>query len=66
MKPDVELTSSDILDAMQMVATVRVPNRVLRIVRIRLWLATRIMVLAALVGGVQIIVDDDDGAPNEG
>lgn len=59
MKPPT-LTSGDVLDSIQLVATIRIPRHVMWVVRARLWCAAGV---AGLVGGVSIVVcDDDEGA----
>lgn len=59
MKPPT-LTSTDVLGSIEMVATIRIPRHVMWVVRARLWCATAIIRLAGLVGGVSIVVCDDD------
>lgn len=53
-------TSTDVLAAMRMVATVQVPRHVVMVVRFRIWLATQLITIAAWIGGVQIVVESDD------
>ena len=62
MKADARIRSSDVLGSLEMTATIRIPARVISIVRARLWLATQIIRLGALVGGVSVVIDDGDDA----
>jgi hypothetical protein len=66
VKPDVHVSSSDILASMRMQATIYVPKHVMRIVRARLWCATRLIELACWVGGLDILMCDDEEAPPDG
>lgn len=68
MKPEVVLTAGELLGAMHMHVTVRVPRRTLWVVRARLWLATGLVRLAALVGGCSVSCEPEapDNAQGEG
>lgn len=68
LKPDVTITSQDVLDAMHMHVRVHVTRTTVWVVAVRLWLSTQLIRLAALVGGCSIEFEEgpDAGAEGEG
>lgn len=65
MNTQIDITSSDILESMELHATIKVPRRVLYIVRVRLWLATKLIQLAGIVGGFAICITDADAEADD-
>jgi hypothetical protein len=60
--PDIRVTSAALLESMELQVTIRVQPHVVWIVATRLWLACQIVKVAALVGGLSIVVSEGDEA----